>query len=118
MQMKVFPLAVVLLVIILFSVDPNTSLVADRIYEPNYRDDVVSDNKDNKKDNFYNKVHNGEHLCLKCNSHSLTLQPSEINREGGYVLQSIECQYCGYQWQEIWTLPSWSWSEKYEYYLW
>jgi hypothetical protein len=57
--MKMFSFAVVLLVIILFSVDPSTSLVADRIYKLKYRDGVVSDAKDNK-DNGYNKVRNGE----------------------------------------------------------
>ena len=57
--MKVFSFAVVLLVIILFSVDPNTSLVAVKIYKPNYRDSIVSYDKGNK-DNGYNKVHNGE----------------------------------------------------------
>src|SRR5215207_4345359 len=116
MQMKMFSFAVVLLVIILFSVDPNTSLVADTIYKPNYRDGAVSDDKGNK-DNGYNKVHNGEHICLQCKSHSLTLQPSEIDREGGQLVQSIECRDCGFQWQELWTLPNWFWSRD-DYYSW
>ena|SRR5215207_9506443 len=126
--MKIFSFAVVLLVVILFSVDPNTSLVADRIYELNHRDDVVSDDKGNKdKDKDDNEVHNGEHIqlqvhngeniCLQCKSHSLTLQPSEIDREEGQLVQSIECRDCGFQWKEIWTLPNWFWSKD-DYYSW
>ena len=106
--MKVFSFAVILLVIILFSVDPNISLVAVKIYKPNYRDSIVSYDKGNK-DNGYNKVHNGEHICLQCKSHSLTLQPVNTDREGGQSVQSIKCQDCGFQLKEIWTLPSWSW---------
>jgi DNA-directed RNA polymerase subunit M/transcription elongation factor TFIIS len=100
--MKIFSFAVVLLVIIFFSLDPNTSFVADTIYKLNYRDSVVSDDKDNK--GAYNKAQNGEHLCLQCKSHFLTLEPSRIDREGEHVFQSIECRDCGFQWQEIWTL--------------
>ena len=114
--MKIFSFAVVLLVVILFSVDPNTSLVADKIYELNHRDSVVSDDKGNK-DKDDNKVHNGEHICLQCKSHSLTLQPVNIDREGQQVIQLIECRDCRFEWQETWTLPNWFWSKD-DYYSW
>jgi hypothetical protein len=100
----------ILLIIILFSIDPDTSLVADKVYKLNYRDVVVSDDKVNK-DKGNNKVHNGKHLCLQCKSPYLTFQPIKINIKewGGQSVQSIKCQDCGFQWKEIWTLPSWFW---------
>ena len=102
-----FSFALALLVIILFSVDPNTSLIADKIYKLNYRDPIVSCDKGNK-DNGYNKVRNGEHNCLQCESPYLTLQPSEIDgKGGGQLVQSIECRDCGFRWKEIWTLANW-----------
>lgn len=42
------PFSIVLVVIILFSIDPKTSLVADRIYKPYYRDFIVFEGKNRK----------------------------------------------------------------------
>jgi hypothetical protein len=43
-----FPFSIVLLVLILFSLDPETSLVADNTSKQNYRDIATSDDKFNK----------------------------------------------------------------------
>ena len=62
MQMKmVLSFSFVLLIIILFSIDPDTSLVADIVYKLSHRDVVIYDdkaNKDKDKDNNNNKAHN------------------------------------------------------------
>jgi len=47
----------ILLIIILFPIDPNTSIVADKVYKLNYRDAIVSDDKVNKDKGSNNKVH-------------------------------------------------------------
>jgi CheY-like chemotaxis protein len=51
--------SIVMLIISLFSLDPDTSLIADRFCKPNYKDFIVfEDNKKNKKDrdnNNYNE---------------------------------------------------------------
>src|SRR5215216_3849839 len=118
MQMKmVLSFSFILSVIILFSIDPDTSLVADKVYKLSYRDVVIYDDKANKdKDKGNNnKIHNDKHLCLQCKSPFLTFQPSKIDKKekGGegeeQLVQSIECQDCGFQWKEIWTLPGWFW---------
>jgi len=58
MQMKmVLSFSFILSVIILFSIDPDTSLVADKVYKLNYRDAIVSDDKVNKDKGSNNKVH-------------------------------------------------------------
>jgi len=53
------PLSIVLPVLVLFSIDPYTSLVADNNYKQNYRDIATSDDGLNK-DKGNNK--NSEHL--------------------------------------------------------
>jgi hypothetical protein len=105
------PFSIVLTVLILFSIDPETSLLADKTYKQNYRDIVVSDDKLNK-DKSKDIVQNGEHLCPQCKSHFLTVQPIDntgIETNGGQSVQSIKCRDCGSQWKEIWTLPNWFW---------
>src|SRR5919109_666244 len=53
--MKMFSFVVILSVIILFSLDPKTSLVADRINELTYRESTVYDDEDNKNKDHKNK---------------------------------------------------------------
>jgi hypothetical protein len=100
-------------VLIVFSIDPDTSLVADNTYKLNYRDvAALSDDKINKDKS--NDKQNGQHLCPKCESRFLTFQPidanagSHIGKEGQSV-QSIKCRDCGFHWKETWTLSSWIW---------
>ena len=47
------------------------------------------------------------HFCLKCKSHSLTLEG--LNTYEGKRIQIINCNRCGYEWQESWILPNWLW---------
>ena len=115
MQLSIaLPFSIVLLVLVLFSFDPNTSLVADNTYKPNYRDIATSDDKSNK-DKSNNEIQNGERLCPQCKSHLLTNQPinteteQDTNTDRGQSVQSIKCRDCGFQWQETWRLPNWIW---------
>ena len=62
-----FPLSLVLKVLIVFSLDPDTSLVVDNTYKQNFRDITVYDGKLHK-DRSKNKIQNGEHLCPQCKS--------------------------------------------------
>jgi hypothetical protein len=109
----VLPFSIVLLVLVLFSFDPNTSLVADNTYKPNYRDIAASDDKSNK--DKINNIQNGERLCPQCKSLSLTAQPinpdteQQTKTDQGQSIQSLTCQDCGFQWQETWRLPNWIW---------
>jgi RNA polymerase subunit RPABC4/transcription elongation factor Spt4 len=66
-----FPFSIVLLILILFSLDPETSLVADNTSKQNYRDIATSDDKFNKN-KTNSKIQNDKHLCPECKSHSLT----------------------------------------------
>jgi hypothetical protein len=109
------PFSLVLPVLIIFSIDPDTSLVADNTYKSYYRDvAALSDDKINK-DKSNNKIQNGQHLCPKCESHFLTFQPVDANagshacKKGGQSVQSIKCRDCGFHWKETWTLPNWLW---------
>lgn len=60
------PFSIVLLVLILFSIDPGTSLLADNAYKQNYRDIAVSEDKLRKDKTSY-KIQNGEHHVLDAN---------------------------------------------------
>lgn len=44
-----FQFSIVLLVLIVFSLDPVTSLVAERIYKPNYSDFIIFEGRNNKE---------------------------------------------------------------------
>jgi DNA-directed RNA polymerase subunit M/transcription elongation factor TFIIS len=104
---SVLPFSMLLLVLILFSIDPDTSLVAaDNVYKQNCRDIVVSDDKSHK-DKSNNKIQNGEHLCPVCQSNSLSFE--SLNTHKGNQIQLINCKVCDYEWQETWTLPNWYW---------
>jgi hypothetical protein len=97
----------VLLLLILFSIDPDTSLVAaDNVPRQNYRDIASSDDKSNR-DKSNNKIQNGEHLCPVCQSNSLSFE--SINTYSGNQIQLINCKVCDYEWQETWILPNWFW---------
>jgi DNA-directed RNA polymerase subunit M/transcription elongation factor TFIIS len=100
-------LSIVLPVLILFSIDPDTSLVADNnVLKQNYRDIVVSDDKSDKHKANHN-LQNGEHLCPVCQSNSLSFE--SLNTHKGNQIQLINCKVCDYEWQETWTLPNWYW---------
>ena len=96
-------LSIVLAVLILFSVDPKTSLVADYVHKQNYKISVVPDDKRNTS----YKLQNGEHICPKCESHSLSFKA--LNAYEGKQIQLISCKTCDFEWQETWTLPNWFW---------
>jgi hypothetical protein len=98
-----FPFSLVLPVLILFSIDPDTSLVANNAYKQNYRDVAISEDKDKTK----YKIQNGEHFCPRCESHSLAFE--SLNTSEGKQIQLINCKTCEYEWQEAWTLPNWFW---------
>jgi hypothetical protein len=115
MQLSIaIPFSIVLLVLVLFSFDPKTSLVAHYTYKPNYRD-IASSNYKSNKDKSNNKIQNCERPCPQCKSLFLTAQPiniateQDINTDQGQSVQSIKCRNCGFQWQETWRLPNWIW---------
>jgi Zn ribbon nucleic-acid-binding protein len=101
-----FPFSIVLLVLILFSLDPETSLVADNTSKQNNRDIATSDDKFNKN-KTNSRIQNDGHLCPECKSHSLTFE--SLSTYEGKQVQLINCKSCGFEWQEIWTLPNWFW---------
>jgi CheY-like chemotaxis protein len=50
--------SIVTLVIILFSLDPDTSLIADRFYKPNYKDFIVFEGNEKDKNDRANNNYN------------------------------------------------------------
>ena len=92
--------------LILFSLDPETSLVADNTTIQNNRDIATSDDKFNKN-KTNSKIQNDKHLCPECKSDSLTFESLSIYE--GKQIQLINCKTCGFEWQEMWTLPNWFW---------
>jgi CheY-like chemotaxis protein len=77
--------SMVLLVLILFSIDPVTSLVADRVYKPNYRDFIVFEGR-NKKDqdnkNFSGNVK--KNILLVDDEPDLTFSFKEALEDAGF----------------------------------
>jgi hypothetical protein len=100
------PFSILLPVLILFSIDPDTSLVADITYKQTYGDIASSDDKSDKHKTNY-KMQNGEHLCPICQSNSLSFEG--LNIYEGKQIQLINCKVCDYEWQETWKLPNWYW---------
>jgi DNA-directed RNA polymerase subunit M/transcription elongation factor TFIIS len=100
------PFSIILPVLILFSIDPDTTLVADNTQKLNYSYIVVTDDKLNK-DKGDKKIQYDKHLCPNCKSYSLTFEGLKIHE--GNQIQLINCRACGYEWQETWTLPNWFW---------
>jgi hypothetical protein len=100
------PFSIILPVLILFSIDPDTTLVADNTQKLYYRDIVVTDDKLNK-DKSVKKIQYDKHLCPNCESRSLSFEG--LDTYEGKRIQLINCKVCGYEWQETWTLPNWFW---------
>lgn len=103
---KALTFSIVLPVLILFSIDPDTSLVADNAYKVNSRNSAVID--DNFKDKSSNKrIHDGKHFCPNCESNYLSFK--SLSTYEGRQLQLISCRVCDYSWGEAWILPNWFW---------
>jgi DNA-directed RNA polymerase subunit M/transcription elongation factor TFIIS len=100
------PFTIILPVLIVFAIDPNTSLVADTYYKQNYREIAASEDKFNKG-KASNQIQSERHLCPRCESHSLSFEGLNIDK--GKQIQLINCKVCDYEWQEIWKLPNWHW---------
>jgi transcription elongation factor Elf1 len=99
------PFSIILPVLILFAIDPDTSLVAaDAVYKQNYKGIATSEDKFNK-DKASSKIQNDRHLCPMCESYSLSFEGLNIDR--GKQIQLINCKVCDYEWQETWKLPNW-----------
>ena len=97
------PFLIILPVLILFAIDPDTSLVAA---DANYKGIAASEDKFDK-DKARCKIQNDRHLCPICKSHSLSFEVLNIDK--GKQIQLINCIVCDYEWQEIWKLPNWHW---------
>ena len=98
------PFSVVLLVLIVFSFDPDTSLLADNVFKLNYRDAAVIDDTTRDKSNN-NRIQNDN--CPNCKSLNLSFE--SLNTYSGKQIQLINCRVCDYEWQETWILPNWFW---------
>ena len=98
---------IILAVLVIFSLDPDTSLVADNVFKINYRDtaSVIDDKPRYKISN--NKIQNDQHHCPRCESHYLAFE--SLNTYEGKQIQLINCKTCEYEWQESWILPNWFW---------
>jgi DNA-directed RNA polymerase subunit M/transcription elongation factor TFIIS len=101
------PFSLVLPVLIVFSIDPDTSLVIDNTYKINYRDTAseIDDKRRDKSSN--NSIQNDKHICLNCESLNLSFE--SLNTYSGKQIQLINCRVCDYEWQETWILPNWFW---------
>lgn len=86
--------SIVLLVLVLFSIDSDTTLLADNTQKLNYRDTILTDDKLNK-DKSNKKIQNDKHLCPNCESHSLSFEG--LNTYGGKQIQLIYCKVCDYE---------------------
>lgn len=80
--------------------------MADNTAKQNNRDVATSDDKFNRN-KTNSKIQNDKHLCPECKSHSLRFKTLSINE--GKQIQLIICKTCGFEWEEIWTLPNWFW---------
>jgi DNA-directed RNA polymerase subunit M/transcription elongation factor TFIIS len=80
--------------------------VVDNTTKQNNRDIATSDDKFNKN-KTNSKIQYDKHLCPECKSDSLTFESLSIYE--GKQIQLINCKTCGFEWQEIWTLPNWFW---------
>jgi hypothetical protein len=102
------PFSLVLPVLIIFSIDPDTSLVADNAYKINYRD-TASEIDDKRRDKSSNnsRIQNDKHICPNCESFNLSFE--SLNTHLGKQIQLINCRVCNYEWQETWILPNWFW---------
>ena len=104
------------LVLILFSVlaicftlDPTPTIAedtTDKTIERHLYNTALTDNNNNDKGD-QKKNSDVKHFCPKCKSHSLTFEGLGIPE--GKQIQLINCNACGYEWQETWTLPNWFW---------
>ena len=102
------PFSIVLAVLIVFSIDPDTSLVIDNNYKINYRDTASEiDDKRRDKSSNNNRIQNDKHICPNCESLNLSFE--SLNTYSGKQIQLINCRVCGYEWQETWILPNWFW---------
>src|SRR5918994_5009068 len=99
------PFSIILPVLILFSIDPETTLLADITQKLNYRDIVETDDRLNK-DKSNKKIQYDKH-CPNCESRSLSFEG--LNNYEGKQIQLINCKSCDYEWEETWTLPNWFW---------
>jgi hypothetical protein len=100
------PFSIILPVLILFSIDPYTSLVADNTYKINYRDSALIDDKFKGKSSNTG-IHDVKHICPNCGSVYLSFQT--LNTFEGKQIQLINCRICDYEWREVWVLPNWLW---------
>ena len=99
------PFSIVLAVISVFSIDPDTSLLADNVFKLNYRDAAVIDDTTRDRNNNNNRIQNDN--CPNCKSFNLSFE--SLNTYSGKQIQLINCRVCDYEWQETWILPNWFW---------
>ena len=96
---------------ICFVIDPTPTVIedmTDRTAE-SYLYNAVSldnNNSDNPK-NVQKKSVDVNHFCLKCNSHSLSLEG--VDTSEGKRIQLIDCNDCNFEMQEMWSLQNWFW---------
>jgi CheY-like chemotaxis protein len=77
--------SMVLLVLIIFSIDPVTSLVVDRVYKPNYRDFIVFESRNKKdKDNNNYSVNVKKNILLVDDEPDLTFSFKEGLEDVGF----------------------------------
>jgi hypothetical protein len=77
--------SIVLQVIIIFSIDPVTSLIADRIYKPDYRNFIVFEDRNRKDRSNYNQSENvKKNILLVDDEPDLTFSFKEGLGDAGY----------------------------------
>jgi|SRR5215207_224189 len=107
-----FVLFLVIILVICFTTDPTPTVVQDMTETTKerylyYTSSTDNSNSNNNDKNDQKKNIDVNHFCSKCNSHSLSFEG--LDTATGRQIQLINCNDCGFEWQETWTLPNWFW---------
>lgn len=106
-----FVLILVIILAICFTTDPTPTVVEDMTERTKERylhaPSTDNTNSNNNDKNDQKKNIDVNHSCSKRNSRSLSFEG--LDTAAGGQIQLINCNDCGFEWQETWTLPNWFW---------
>ena len=95
---------------ICFTLDPTPTIAedtTDKIIDRQLCDLHFTDNNNNSDKRLQKKNVDLKHSCPNCKSSSLAFEG--LSTYEGKLIQIIDCETCGYEWQESWRLPNWFW---------
>jgi DNA-directed RNA polymerase subunit M/transcription elongation factor TFIIS len=103
-------LILVAVLAICFTLDPTPTIAedtTDKIIDRQPCNLHFTHNNNNSDNSDQKKNVDLKHFCPNCKSSSLTFEG--LSTYDGKQIQIINCEICGYEWQESWTLPNWFW---------